>query len=77
MVYEPITWFLIVFLKKLEIAWENDIKPVYDIYSCWTPVSIILSTPKHGLLSGVIAPVFVEFTVVAPVLKVFPVEPKW
>ena len=39
-------------LKKLgEIAWENGIQTVYEIYSFWTSISAVLGTPQRGFLT--------------------------
>ena len=35
-IYELIAWFSYSIFVQGEIAWENCIKTVYDIYNCWT-----------------------------------------
>ena len=48
--------------KNGQIAWENAVETVYDICSCWVSISLILASSNRGALSGVIVPVFIEFT---------------
>ena len=40
--FELISGFSIQFFEKGEIAWENGIKTVYDIYRFWTSTSRVI-----------------------------------